>query len=140
MPALIIDASVVMRWALPEPGREPALALLSLYEANRLDLAAPQLLRAEVASALVKRYRRHSLTLAQATEAFELICMRSPELAEPDVETAFRLALEGQISLWDAIYVALALARRCDLITADRRLYRSLAPHYPFVKMLGAGL
>ncbi len=70
MPALVIDASVVAKWVLPEPGREPALALLNLYEANRLNLAAPRLLLIEVASVLVKRYRRHSLALTQAGEAF----------------------------------------------------------------------
>ncbi|TAN22559.1 MAG: PIN domain-containing protein [Acidobacteria bacterium] len=80
------------------------------------------------------------LPLRKPERHFDLIRLRCPELVEPDVDTAFRLALQRQISLWDAIYLALALERRCDLITADRRLYRTLAPHYPFVKMLGSGL
>ena len=43
----VVDASVVLKWVLPEPGRAEALTLRDGYEAGGLDLFA-QL--AEVAS------------------------------------------------------------------------------------------
>ena len=43
-PALVVDASVAVKWLLPEPGREAALELQDRYEDEQLDLLAPYLL------------------------------------------------------------------------------------------------
>jgi predicted nucleic acid-binding protein len=34
-------------------------------------------------------------------------------------------------SAYDSLYVALALDERCQLVTADRRLYDATSPIYP---------
>ncbi len=41
------------------------------------------------------------------------------------------LALDHDRSVYDALYVALAVDEGCQLVTADRRLYNALAPHLP---------
>jgi len=37
--------------------------------------------------------------------------------------SALDLALNNQMSLWDCVYLALAIEHDCPLITADRRLF-----------------
>lgn len=132
----VIDSSVVVKWLLPEPGRADALRLLDHYEAGIADLIAPRLLTEEVASALSKRCRRREMTPAQAEKMFRLFDLRSPILVDTHVGMALHLSVKHQISLWDAFYLALAIEKRADLITADHRLYRSVARHYPFVRLL----
>jgi predicted nucleic acid-binding protein len=134
---LVIDASVVIKWVLPEPGRLEALELLDAYEAGTVDLIAPRLLMEEVASALSKRCRSKELTAAQAQQAFRLVAFRQPAIpGETDLHAALSLSLAHQLSLWDSVYLALAIDQRCDLVTADRRLSRAVTRHYPFVRLL----
>ena len=135
----LADASVVVKWALEEAGRGEAIAVLDAYEAGRIDLVAPGVLREEVASALSKRCRRRQLTQAQAEAAFEFIEQRMPFLVQDADLTreALRISLRHHLSLWDCLYLALAIRYRCDLVTADERLVRAVRPHYPFVALLG---
>lgn len=125
---LVIDASVAIQWVL-----------LDDYEAGRVELIAPALLLAEAASVLSKRCRRRDLTPALAERPFRLLEDRRPVLADDPahLRLAFSLSLAHQISLWDALYLAPAIERPCDLVTADRRLHRALARHYPFTRLLG---
>jgi len=62
---LVVDASVAVKWFLPEPDAEPAVALLRAGHR----LIAPDLLWIEVASVLWKVVRRGSLTAGPARGA-----------------------------------------------------------------------
>ena len=46
-------------------------------------------------------------------------------------DSAFATALQHNRSFYDALYVALALNRGCQLVTADERLYNALRPALP---------
>ena len=58
---LVVDASIAVKWVLPEPDSERARALIL-----RGDLTAPDLLRLEVANALWKQARRGAITPERA--------------------------------------------------------------------------
>jgi predicted nucleic acid-binding protein len=137
----VVDSCVVIKWILPEPGRTDAVRLLDAFEAGAEDLIAPQLLMDEIASALSKRCRRRQLTARQAAGAFRMLELRHPLLvAGPALITsAFALSIRHQLSYWDSVYLALAIERRCDLVTADRRFYSRVQRHYPFVSLLASG-
>jgi predicted nucleic acid-binding protein len=136
--SLVVDASVALKWLVSEPGREAAVSLLSLYEADRIHLSAPSQIVDEVASALSKLSRRRKISAAQADYAFRSFDLYLPELVDDLglVVAALSLSLEHKTSYWDCLYLALAIERKADLITADQRFYRSVARHYPFVRML----
>jgi predicted nucleic acid-binding protein len=51
----------------------------------------------------------------------------------PLTEIALGLAIRYQRSVYDSIYVALALDRKCPFVTADRRLRNSLQRELPNV-------
>lgn len=135
----VVDASVALKWILPEPGRAAALAVLDTWEVGHLDLVAPRLFMEEIASALARRFRRGLLSGPEAHQALALMELRRPALRDDsnDLAEAFALALRHRISMWDSLYLALAIRLRCDLITADLRFQRAISRHYPFVRMIG---
>jgi predicted nucleic acid-binding protein len=53
------------------------------------------------------------------------------------LEEAFSIALTFDRTVYDSLYVALAVRLKADLVTADERLANALAAHLP-VKWLGA--
>ncbi len=62
---LVVDASVVAKWYLPEADRQAALVLR-----DRLDeLIAPDILGIEVPGAILRRHRRREITAEEAREA-----------------------------------------------------------------------
>ncbi|HVA62826.1 MAG TPA: type II toxin-antitoxin system VapC family toxin [Terriglobales bacterium] len=89
--AVVVDASVVLKWVLPEPGRAEALTLLDGYEAGGLDLLAPRSLLEEMASALAKRCRRRELTPAAAEQAWGWVEARRPLLVDGPSQVAAAL-------------------------------------------------
>lgn len=133
---LVVDCSVAAKWVLPEPDRDPAMALLDRYGSGGISLIAPDLLLAEFASLLAKRTRRKQLSVEQAQRGFGLMNLCAPRLFDtrPRLPRALQLSLNYQLSLWDCVYLALALEHACPVITADRRLFRAgIARHHSIV-------
>lgn len=80
------------------------------------------------------------VTATDAQDAYDYFEKYQPlTLDEPRIaKSAFALALQHHIGYWDALYVALAMEYRCDLVTADARLHRAAAKHYPYIELLRA--
>ena len=137
-PSFVVDASVAAKWVLPEPGSHQARRLLRRYQEEEIDLVAPHLLLVEVGNVLWKRVRRQELTAADARICYRRLLDDSPVLLDdPNTHTAaLELALAHGRTVYDSLYVALALERRCGLITADERLYAALQPAYPWIELL----
>ncbi len=135
---VVVDASVAVKWIILETGRESALDLLRRVVSGEVIMIAPRALMEEVASALSKRVRRKQLTATQARAAFRYFDWRRPRLVEDPqlLVEALDLSLRHHLSLWDSLYVALAVRLRCNLVTADERLHRGVSRHYPFVELL----
>ena len=115
--SVVIDASVAVKWVLPEPATDAALAL------QHDQLIAPELWLAEAANALWRHVRIGELTPDQAlTRLREL--KKAPVASlpiEPHVERALALAIELGHPIYDCLYLALALAQDAHVITDDRR-------------------
>lgn len=127
---LVIDASIAVKWVLPEPGSDQAGALLVALASGKLTVEIPDICVAEITSVLWKRCRRDELTPRQARRAQALLleALPSPTPSVQLVPAALEIALAYRHSVYDCIYVALAELRRCPLVTADRPLVRSMAP------------
>ena len=133
----VLDCSVAAKWVLPEPGRAPALELFERYASGQVLLIAPDILLAEFASLVAKRNRRKQISAGQAHEAFSLMTKSAPKLFDtrPRLSRALDLSLQHQLSLWDCVYLALALEHDCPVLTADLRLFRAGSGH-PSVRLV----
>jgi predicted nucleic acid-binding protein len=60
-----------------------------------------------------------------------------PLLSAGLLSSAFAIAFNFERSVYDSLYVALAVSSKAPLITADERLANTLAAHFP-VKWLGS--
>jgi predicted nucleic acid-binding protein len=140
--SLVIDASVAAKWLLPaanEPLREEALLLLRRYTYGQIRLVVPDLFWAELANILWKAVRQGRWMIGTAQAALAALKERNlptvPSLTL--LEEAFAIASTFDRTVYDSLYVALAISSRAQLVTADERLAHALAAHLP-VKWLGA--
>jgi predicted nucleic acid-binding protein len=139
MSVVVVDASVVIKWFVPENGTDAALRLLD----SGHQFVAPDLLFAEVANSIWKKTLRGELTainshqLAADLERIAVETIQDRELATD----AHALALITSRSVYDSMYVALAIRLETRLITADERLVNGLAA-FPkvagYVELLGS--
>ena len=134
----VLDCSVAAKWVLPEPDRAAALGWFERYATGEVLLIAPDLLLAEFASLVAKRNRRKQISAKQAHQAFSLMTKCAPRLYDmrPRLDRALDLFLQYQMSLWDCVYLALALEHDCPLLTADSRLFRAGKGKHPFVRLV----
>ena len=125
MTPLVVDASVVIKWALPEVLGEAALRLLDEWES----FIAPDFLFAETANAIRKTVRRREISAeAGAILIAEIDTVAIERVSCRDLAAdAYKIAIAYGRSVYDAMYIALAKQRHTRLITADDRLYNAVA-------------
>jgi predicted nucleic acid-binding protein len=133
---LVVDASVAVKWLLPamhEPFKMQAEWFLEEYRSGRIQLSGPDLLWTEVSAVLLKAVRRGRIDRRQAEESIDKFLDSGVILvpSAPLLHTAFAIASDMNQSVYDAVYVALALSLNEPLITADERLFHALGPRYP---------
>ncbi len=132
----VVDASVVLKWFLPEPDSATADILLEKFLNDEVELLAPDLMLVATASALWKRVMiRKELSADEATLIYrDLLTLPLSFIGSGTLaEAAFRVALKHSHSVYDALSCALAIDRR-DFVTADRALAniaRRLPIHRP---------
>lgn len=119
-----MDASVAAKWFFPEPHAPAARRVLG----GRHTLVAPDLIWAEVGNVLWKRCQRAEITREAAWrilrdfKRFPLRTYAAKTLLEP----AWDLAVQCRISVYDGLYLALAVSRRGTLVTADRPFHDAI--------------
>jgi predicted nucleic acid-binding protein len=135
---IVVDASVIVKWFIPEVGAAPAKALLATAD----ELIAPELARIEVASALIRKGIRRELAGADVASAlgawFRAVADGQVFLLPnaDDLEAAAKVALELQHPLPDCLYLAAAERFGVALITADRAFVRRAERRSGLVQLL----
>jgi predicted nucleic acid-binding protein len=122
--ACVIDASVILKWFVPEHHSELALRL----KHTGTHLHAPAFLTLEVGNVLSRKRRRGELT-AQDTEDIWKAFRRAPVHRHADetlVLAAFDLCQQTKTGLYDNLYLALGVKLDVPFLTADRKFYHSL--------------
>jgi predicted nucleic acid-binding protein len=121
MSLLVVDASVILKCLLAEPGSPRARQLV---EGERPPLA-PELLLAECANAVWKRVHRGLMAAEGVAPVMADLTSLSATLLPlreltPD---ALSIALEYDHPVYDCYYIAAAIQNDATLATADAKLY-----------------
>jgi predicted nucleic acid-binding protein len=136
----IIDASVVLKWYLPdEEYGDKAMGLLKRYIAGDLELISPSLIEYELANGLIIACRRGRIkeeNVVSAMEGFTGLGLRLVDVSDLYAELV-RYCKRYKLSAYDDIYLALVGREGIDLITADKRFYNSVKVDLSWVIWLG---
>lgn len=127
MSLYVVDASVVIKWFVPEIHGDAARRLLTAPH----EYFSPDLLFPEVGNVIGKKVRRGELTAEQG----ERLAADISTIAVETVPTrgllvdAHALAVATGFTVYDSMYLALAVRLKTEMITADDRLGRAMAAH-----------
>jgi predicted nucleic acid-binding protein len=125
MTCYVVDASVGIKWFVPEVHSKLAQQLLS--EENLL--LVPDLFFPEIGNILWKRVRRGEDSPENARQT--LIEFNNVPLeiydSQPLTPAALEIAMQTDRTLYDSLYLALAVLRQCSMVTADSKLLNALA-------------
>lgn len=114
--AIVVDASVALKWVVAEDGSELARNLVKSET-----LVAPDLLWAECANALWVMARRKLISQASAAAAFAAIEATPIRIVPTQLHAAAAqsIAFDLDHTVYDCLYLAVALAERATFVTAD---------------------
>jgi predicted nucleic acid-binding protein len=135
---LVVDASVAAKWLLAEALSAKAVGLVQLEN----ELLVPELFWAEIGNILWKKARTGELPDTEAVRRFDdLASMGLRTVSNALIaRAAIGVALAAGRTVYDSVYVALAMHEGCRFVTADERLVNALAgtPYAVHVVWLGA--
>jgi predicted nucleic acid-binding protein len=122
----VVDTSVAIKWYLAELHWQPARRLLGAGH----DLIAPDFLYLELGNVLWKYASRGELEGSDAIEILTDLQQLSLRIVPPaaDLHQALQLAMEFGRTMYDCLYVALAIREQAVMVTADKKLYNALQP------------
>jgi len=120
---LVLDTSVVAKWFKEEEGTDLALRIREDFHKGVHEIIVPDLLLYEISNALRfdKKFTSDLITDA-INSLFEMdiiITVPSGDL----ISCAAKIAIDNEITVYDAIYIALSLRIDGTFITADEKLY-----------------
>jgi len=122
--SMVVDASVVIKWHATEVHSDAAHRLL---RDDAPALHVPDLVFPEVGNILWKKVRRGDLTEEQARGIGHLVAL-APLAVHPGaplLEAALEIAVRTGRTVYDSLYVALAVQLNCRAVTADEKLYNA---------------
>lgn len=121
---MVVDAGVAAKWYLPEVYGQQALLLLN----SSFQLLAPDLLYSEIGNHLWKRITRKELSQNKGLEILTALESVPFQIGESKslMSVAFDIACHTQRTLYDSLYLALALTTKSRFVTADLKLFDAL--------------
>ncbi len=131
----VVDASVALKWVLPEAESDKARRLREDFRNRVHHLLAPDFFPLEIAHALTRAERKKIIPIGYAKGFLADIMQSVPALHPylPRLARATDISSETRLGVYDCVYVALAEREQCEVVTADLRLLNVLQKDFPFV-------
>jgi predicted nucleic acid-binding protein len=126
---LVIDASVLIKFYVPEILSDKAEALLNRVAQGDVMLLAPDLIYPEVGNILWKKQRMKELTRPEVEEITDAIVSLplKIEASKLLLPLAIDIGIAYRITVYDALYISMARVYETKMITADRKLADAMA-------------
>jgi len=134
MKRCVVDGSVIAAAFFQEEYADQAERLLAVTP----ELFAPDLIHAEIANVIWKRFKGREIDEAEAGELLRdvhALSLRTVSCAEL-APMALTLAIQTGQTAYDCLYLALAIKSNCAFLTADKRFWHAAMKH----KSLGASV
>lgn len=127
MSVFVVDASLVVKWFIPEAN---SVAARKWLDASH-DYIAPDLVFPEAGNAIWKKVRRGELSPQDAQRLVHDLSAAGVEAVSMRalVSDAHALAVRAGITVYDATYLTLAVRLETQVVTGDDRFARKLAEH-----------
>lgn len=126
MTKFVLDASVALAWFVDRPTVQYAEQVKQLLlRGNRA--VVPALWHLEIANGFITAERRGVLTpsdIAEALQTLDVVIAQAIENSQDAVllRSVLRTAREFRLTVYDAVYLEIALQRELPLATLDRQL------------------
>jgi predicted nucleic acid-binding protein len=136
---VVIDSGIYLTLSLQEKDAPKAKKLFNMLANSGYTIATPYLFRYEITSVTRKHIASGKLTVADGRQLMEGILNQSIVTFTEEflLRNAFELANQyNLVGAYDAQYLALANHLKCDLWTADRRLFNGVSSSLTWVHLL----
>lgn len=129
MSIVVVDASLALALVYQDESSGQIEALLRAMHGGSLTLLAPAHWQIEVASSLQRGARRKRIPAHARAPSFALLAALPIAIVDefPSAPELFAVADEASLSVYDALYLWLALKERALVATADRSLASAAA-------------
>lgn len=138
--AVVVDASLAVKWVAPEERSGDALLLLGVWRHTATARLAPAWFASEVSNVLYRKGRAANAPVSRvnANLTFLLTTVERREMPDTLVARAVEIASAlGAPFTYDALYAVLAEREGCELWTADERFWNTARVAFPFVRWFG---
>ncbi len=127
---LVLDASVAIKWYLPEENTKDAIELKEWVQRGSHTFVAPSLFYSELTNILWKRVvLRHEMDRQRGREIIHKV-LQMPLQVVPSqdlISDAFEIAAQHGCSAYDALYLAVLAPQESRYVTADVALIRRMS-------------
>jgi predicted nucleic acid-binding protein len=130
---VVIDTSIAVKWFSEEEGTLQALELRDSHVKGHVALVTTPLLACELANALRYKPDYDNERLVEAMTHFYNLHPREAPIDAQLLSLSSEIAFKGNVTVYDAIPVALAVLKKVKCVTADQNTqYAKLKPKgYP---------
>jgi predicted nucleic acid-binding protein len=135
----VIDASVALKWFLPDEAEgKKALDLLEGYLDGHVSLICPALLSYEVMNGLILAGRKGRIPKEIIKTAFEGFLQLGIPIKDPFLgySNLIRYCLQANLTAYDSSYLVLAEMEKMPLITADEKLIKAMGKEFSWITRL----
>jgi len=137
---VVIDASTALKWQFKDESElEEAVNLLLDYKESKVVFIVPALFYYEITNAIHIAVKRQRMSEGEGEEILEdMLSIETSSEASPDIiRSAYRKARKFNISVYDAVYVALSEKNKVLFYTGDKRLYNAIREKDRFIRWIG---
>ena len=129
MKSAVIDASVALKWYIPEVHSEPALSVLSEQQAGKLTFHVPDLFLCEAGNILWKKAWKSEIRLTEAREIIRSLIAVPKVIHSSEIFISYAIGIAASLkrSVYDCLYLSLAAYLDCSMLTADKKLFTALS-------------
>jgi len=117
---VVVDSSVIVKWvnSQDEKDLKKADKLLSDCQKNKIIVYAPELAKYEIVNALL--YKKMEMPMTKASlDGLKILPLIYARQTLDELKKAIEIAKKENITLYDAVFIHLAIKEKAILVTAN---------------------